>query len=187
MLRHIAFLRAINVGGHNVTMAELRGLFESLSLKEVETFIASGNVIFKSRSGDLTALQRKIESQLLRSLGYEVKAFLRTVPEVAAIARYKPFNESQLKFAAALNVAFLTEPMGDESKKAVMAMKSEIDDFHVRGREVYWLCKTKQSDSKFSNTRFEKILNARATWRNVNTVVRLAAKYDFYETYDARG
>ena len=57
-----------------------------------------------------------------------------------------------------------------------MALKTEIDDFHVHGREVYWLCKTKQSDSKFSNTRFEKILNARATWRNINTVVRLAAK-----------
>ena len=73
MPRLIAFLRAINVGGHNVTMAELRGLFESLSLKEVETFIASGNVIFSSPSGDIRALQRKIEKQLLRSLGYEVK------------------------------------------------------------------------------------------------------------------
>ena len=96
MPRLIAFLRAINVGGHNVTMAELRGLFEGLSFMEVETFIASGNVIFKSRSADITTLQRKIESRLLRSLGYEVKTFLRTVPEVAAIARYKPFNVSEL-------------------------------------------------------------------------------------------
>ena len=177
MLRLIAFLRAINVGGHNVTMAELRGLFESLSFKEVETFIASGNVIFASRSRDVRALQQKIENQLVRSLGYEVKAFLRTVPEVAAIARYKPFNESQLSSAAALNVAFLADPLCAEAEKALMALRTEIDDFHVHGREVYWLCKTKQSDSKFSNTRFEKMLNARATWRNVNTVVRLAAKY----------
>ena len=50
MPRFIAFLRAINVGGHNVTMKELRGLFEALGLKSVETFIASGNVIFESRS-----------------------------------------------------------------------------------------------------------------------------------------
>jgi uncharacterized protein (DUF1697 family) len=177
MPRLIAFLRAINVGGHNVAMAELRGIFESLSFKEVETFIASGNVIFTSRSGDIPALQRKIESQLLRSLGYEVKTFLRTVPEVAAIARYKPFDESKLKSATALNVAFLAEPVKAEAARALLALKTEIDDFHVHGREVYWLCKTKQSDSKFSNTRFEKMLNARATWRNVNTVRRLAAKY----------
>lgn len=177
MLRLIAFLRAINVGGHNVTMAELRGLFESLALKEVETFIASGNVIFASRSEDIRALQQKIENQLLRSLGYEVKAFLRTVLEVAAIAEYKPFNQSQLSAAAALNVAFLADPVNAEAEKSVMALTTAIDDFHVHGREVYWLCKTKQSDSKFSNTRFEKIVNARATWRNMNTVVRLAAKY----------
>lgn len=177
MPRLIAFLRAINVGGHNVTMAELRGLFENLALKEVETFIASGNVIFTPRSRDIRALQQKIENQLLRSLGYEVKAFLRTVPEVAAIAQYRPFNEAQPSYSIALNVAFLADPLGADAEKSLMALKSEIDDFHVHGREVYWLCKTKQSDSKFSNTRFEKIVNARATWRNVNTVNRLAAKY----------
>ena len=177
MLRLIGFLRAINVGGHNVTMAELRGLFESLSFKEVETFIASGNVIFSSPSGEIGALQQKIEKQLLLSLGYEVKAFLRTVSEVAAIARHKPFNEAQLSSATALNVAFLADPLGTEAGKSVMALRTEIDDFHVHKREVYWLCKTKRSDSKFSNTRFEKLLSARATWRNMNTVVRLAAKY----------
>lgn len=177
MPKLIAFLRAINVGGHNVAMAELRGLFERLSFKEVETFIASGNVIFASRSGDIGALQEKIEGQLRRSLGYEVKAFLRTIPEVAAIAEYRPFHESQLRSAAALNVAFLADPLSVEAEKSVMALKTEIDDFHVHGREVYWLCKTKQSDSKFSYVRFEKVLSARATWRNMNTVRRLAAKY----------
>lgn len=177
MLRLIAFLRAINVGGHNVTMAELRALFESLALQQVETFIASGNVIFISRSKNIRALEQKIEKQLLQSLGYEVKAFLRTVPEVAAIAGYKLFNKSQLSSAAALNVAFLADPVNAEAEKSVMALTTAIDDFHVHGREVYWLSKAKQSDSKFSNTRFEKILNARATWRNVNTVRRLAVKY----------
>jgi uncharacterized protein (DUF1697 family) len=177
MPRLIAFLRAINVGGRNVTMAELRGVFEALGLKEVETFIASGNVIFASASKDIEALQRKIESQLLRSLGYEVKAFLRTVSEVAAIARYKPFNESQLKSATALNVAFLAGPLDAAAEKSLLALRTEIDDFHVQGREVYWLCKVRQSDSKFSNTRFEKMLNTRATWRNINTVARLTARY----------
>jgi uncharacterized protein (DUF1697 family) len=176
MFKLIAFLRAINVGGHTVTMAELRGLFEGLAFMKVETFIASGNVIFKSRSADITTLQPKIESRLLRSLGYEVKTFLRTVPEVAAIARYKPFNVSELSSAAALYVGFVADPLGAEARKSLMSLTTEIDDFRVRGREVYWLCKTKQSDSTFSNTRFEKLLKARATWRNMNTVVRLSTK-----------
>lgn len=177
MPKFIAFLRAINVGGHTVTMQELRRTFESLSLEEVETFIASGNVIFASHSRDIKALQKKIENQLLRSLGYEVKTFLRTFPEVGVIAQYEPFNSSQLSSAAALNVAFLADPLTSEAEKSVMALKTAIDDFQVHGREVYWLCKTKQSDSKFSYARFEKLLNTRATWRNVNTVRRLAAKY----------
>ncbi|HEV2842908.1 MAG TPA: DUF1697 domain-containing protein [Chthoniobacterales bacterium] len=177
MPKLVAFLRAINVGGHTVTMEELRGIFERLSFKEVETFIASGNVIFASPSKDVGALQKKIEGRLLRSLGYEVKTFLRTIPEVAAIAHSKPFKESQLRSAAALNVAFLADPVSAEAGKALMALKTEVDDFHAQGREVYWLCKTKQSDSKFSYARFEKMLNVRATWRNINTVRRLAVKY----------
>lgn len=160
-----------------MTMEKLRKQFEALGCQEVETFIASGNVIFTSPSEKISVLEHRIEGQLHQALGYEVKVFIRTESEVAALARSKPFTESQLKSAAALNVAFLSEPIGGEREKAVMAMKSEIDEFHVHGREVYWLCQTKQSDSKFSNSRFEKALNARATWRNVNTVTRLAAKY----------
>jgi hypothetical protein len=58
-----------------------------------------------------------------------------------------------------------------------MALKTEIDDFHVHGREVYWLCKKRQGESTFSNLRFEKFVKARTTFRGVNTIARLAAKY----------
>ena len=175
--RYIAFLRAINVGGRNVTMNELRSLFVDLGFKEVESFIASGNLIFQSNSSSLTTLQEKIEARLLSALGYEVKTFLRTVPEVIAIARYEAFKPAQMKTAAALNVAFLADPLKKPAATSIMALRTELDDFHVNGREVYWLCRTRQSDSAFSNVRFEKLLNTRATWRNVNTVVRLAKKY----------
>lgn len=173
----IAFLRAINVGGHTVTMEELRGLFEEVGCKRVETFIASGNVIFASSSRDLGALEARIEDHLRRSLRHEVKTFIRTVSEVATIARYRPFSASQLESAVALNVAFLAEPLGAQARKSLMALKTEIDDFHVHGREVYWLCKKKQSESTFSNARFEKTLKVRATFRGVITIKKLAAKY----------
>ena len=175
--RLFAFLRAINVGGRNVAMAELRRVFEDLGLKEVETFIASGNVVFNSDGTDLRALELLLEDRLRWSLGYEVSTFIRTEEELAAIAKYEPFRKSHLKDAEALNVGFLVEPPGPATKKLIMAFKSQIDDFHVCGREVYWLAQTKQSDSKFNNVRFEKMLNARATWRGINTVRRLAAKY----------
>lgn len=175
--RLFAFLRAINVGGRNVAMTELRRVFESLGLKEVETFIASGNVVFNSDASDLRRLELAIEDRLREALGYEVDTFLRTGEELAALVKYEPFRKSQLEAAAALNVGFLVEPPGVATKKLIAGFKSEIDDFNVRGREVYWLSQGRQSDSKFSNARFEKTLNTRATWRGINTIRRLAAKY----------
>ena len=84
------------------------GCSKRWALKDVETFIASGNVIFAAPRGDTAVLQRKLEAHLHKSLGYEVKVFIRTAPEIAAIAQYKPFKEAQLRSAQALNVAFLS-------------------------------------------------------------------------------
>jgi uncharacterized protein (DUF1697 family) len=72
MPRYVAFLRAINVGGHIVKMDALRRHFASLGFDDVETFIASGNVIFQSRSTAAAALERRIEACLEERLGYEV-------------------------------------------------------------------------------------------------------------------
>jgi uncharacterized protein (DUF1697 family) len=177
MPRLFAFLRAINVGGHTVGMQNLRELFEDLGFKGVETFIASGNVIFVSQSTNAGALQKKIESHLLKSLGYEVSTFIRTEAEVAAIARYQPFTESAVQSAATFCVAFLAEPLDAAAKKTVMSLRSDVDDFHINGRELYWLSKNRQGESAFSNARLEKVLKIRATFRGTKTVVRLAAKY----------
>lgn len=170
-------LRAINVGGRNIAMAELRRVFEAHGLEAVETFIASGNVVFHSDASDLRSLELALEDRLRASVGYEVTTFIRTEKELAAIAKYKPFKKSPLRDATALNVGFLTEAPSSAQRKLIIAFKSPADDFEVRGREVYWLSQAKQSESKFNNARFEKALGTRATWRGINTVRRLAAKY----------
>ena len=160
-----------------MTMEKLRGLFGALGFKDVETFIASGNVIFAANSKDAGALERKIEDYLRKSLGYEVKTFLRTDSELAAIAKYAPFKTQELQSAGAFCVGLMAEPLTAGATKSLMALRNEIDNFHVQGREVYWLCKLKQSDPKFSNVLFEKTLKVAVTFRGINTVARLAAKY----------
>jgi uncharacterized protein (DUF1697 family) len=177
MPRYFAFLRAINVGGHNVKMDDLRELFEAMEFTNVETFIASGNVIFHARARNGTALERKIEKHLSASLGYEVATFLRTDNELMEIARYKPFSDSDRESATALNIGFVNAPLSGEVEKALMALVTEIDQFHVHNREIYWLTRMKQSDSTFSNAVFERLLKGKATFRSVNTVQRLADKY----------
>lgn len=178
MPRYIAFLRAINVGGHNtVKMDFLRQLFESLGFSNVETFIASGNIVFETTSKNAQALERKIEKGLREALGYEVATFIRTGTELAAIANYKPFSQSDLDGAAALNIAFLADVLDDKSSQKLMALRTDIDDFNVHGREVYWLCRKKQSGSKISNSVLEKALGRKTTLRGANTVKKMAAKY----------
>ncbi len=177
MQKYIAFLRAINVGGRTVKMDRLRELFESFGFSNVETFIASGNVIFESKSKDTSKLEKMIESKLKEVLGFEVATFIRIDSELGKIAEYKPFKQSQLDSAAALNVAFLSDPLDVKSKKLVMGLKTDIDDFHVHGREVYWMCLKKQSKSKFSNNLFEKTLGMKSTLRGIKTVKKMADKY----------
>ena len=178
MPRFVAFLRAINVGGHTVKMEDLRALFEAMGFSKVETFIASGNVIFDSKARDMAALERRIEAHLQESLGYEVKTFVRSDAEIAAIARYQPFKEALMKSAMALNVAFLVEPLSAQAQQTLLSrFRTEIDDFHVHGREIYWLCRKKQSESEFSNAVLEKALKLRATFRGMNSIAKLAAKY----------
>ena len=177
MPKFIAFLRAINVGGHNVKMETLIALFIELGLTNVETFIASGNVIFESKTRNVKTLETNIANHLHKSLGYEVATFIRTVAEVHAVAVYKPFSEVEMTAAAALNVGFLSEPLSAEATKILMTYRNDMDDLHVHDREVYWLCRMKQTDSPFAKKGFEKIVKTRATFRGVNTVRKLAAKY----------
>jgi uncharacterized protein (DUF1697 family) len=177
MSRYFAFLRAINVGGHTVKMDALRHIFESLGFTSVETFIASGNVIFEAGQQDPAALEKAIETRLHEALGYEVATFIRTAAELAAIASYQPFPQSDLDEAPTLNIAFLADPLDPASIQKLMTWRTEIDDFHVHRREIYWLCLKKQSESTFSNAVLEKALGRKATLRGVGTVKKMAEKF----------
>ena len=176
MPRHVAFLRAINVGGHTVKMSDLRALFEALGLRHVETFIASGNVLFDSAARDARALEERIERHLKDSLGYAVATFLRTPAEVAAAAAYRPFGDDAVGDGQALMVGFLKAPPSPETARRVAALRTETDDFHLHGRELYWLARSGVGASSVGGALLEKTLGAPATFRNATTVRKLALK-----------
>jgi len=173
MTRYIAFLRAINVGGHVVKMEVLRELFSALKLSNVETFIASGNVIFETKAVPDPKLELKIEKHLEASLGYPVGTFVRSIEEIRAISVYKPFPRD----GHVLNVGFVRSDLQPHHIENVKGFCTEVDDFHVSGREVYWLCQVSQADTKFAAKKFEKAIEGAVTFRSMKTVVRLAAKY----------
>jgi uncharacterized protein (DUF1697 family) len=166
------------VGGHNVKMTELRAHFEALGFSNVETFIASGNVIFESPVEDVHELERSIERHLRDPLGYDVATFIRSTSELAAIAKYRPFPAQDLAGEGSLYIAFLSKAPSKEAQEALMAFRTGTDDFQVHGREIYWLCRTRMSESAFSGALLEKAIKMPATIRNSTTVNKLAAKYD---------
>lgn len=177
MPRLIAFLRAINAGGHTVKMETLRQIFVSLGFSGVETYIASGNVMLESDAQDLEALEKVIEDRLREELGYEVATFIRTDKELGKIASYQPFQPTDKDGDVSLNIAFLYEPLDVPTKQKLMALNTDTDEFHIHGREIYWLRRKKQGTFVYSTVPLEKTLSQPFTVRGIGTVKKLAAKY----------
>lgn len=156
-------------------MDRLKGIFESLGLGDVETFIASGNVIFQSRSARTAVLERKIEEALRKSLGFEVATIVRSTSELSAIVGLEPFPGSA-RPTSTLYVGLLRSAPDDEARQRVLALRTSTDECRVEGRELYWLCHTKSMNSIVSMGRLEKVVAMPATFRNISTLRKLAEK-----------
>ena len=76
-------------------------------------------------------------------------------------------------------MGFLAEPLSTAALGALMSLRSATDDFHVNGREIYWVSTLGQSDSKISNVLLERTLKTSTTFRGINTIHRLTAKHAF--------
>lgn len=176
-MRYAALLRAINVGGRTVKMSELCTLFESAKLSNVRSVIASGNVLFESRSADAAALEATIEARLRKALGYDVETFLRTPEELDAIVAHDPFDPADpLLDTHRLHVVFTRDTIGKARRDALVALRTDYDDLFVRGREVYWRTRGRSSDSAITPATFARALGGPGTARNVTTVRKLAEK-----------
>lgn len=173
-VKYVAFLRAINVGGHVVKMDHLRKLFEKMGFTSVETFIASGNVIFDSSSSDASALETRIARDLKKALGYEVETFIRSCAEVAAIAVHEPFGD--VPKDCKLHVCFLKTTADKATREKLIALRTKDDDFAAHKRELYWKTRGSFGQSPAA-VPFGKIAGTIGTMRNVTTVRKLAAKY----------
>lgn len=175
MQRHVAFLRAINVGGHIVKMDRLRALFESAGLARVSTFIASGNVLFESRKTP-AVLERLIEDTLETALGYEVITMLRSPDEVDAVVAHVERQGLDPAAGGGLYVGFLKQAPPAAAARKIAAMSNDTDTLVVHGRELYWRCAGRFSDSTVNGLALGRALGVAMTTRNITTVRKLAAR-----------
>jgi uncharacterized protein (DUF1697 family) len=164
---YAALLRGINLGSRNkIAMADLRALFERVGAEDVATYVQSGNVVFASAEPQ-AGLARTIERRIAADLGLEIAVQLRTRAQLAKAVRENPYAGHEL---AALHVTFLAERPERGRVRALDPSRSEPDEFHVAGREVYLYCPNGYGVSKLSNAWFEKQLDVAATTRNWRTV-----------------
>ena len=173
MTRYVAFLRAINVGGHTVKMDRLRSLFEAMAFANVATFIASGNVLFDSGARKTELVERRIEQHLGQALGYGVATFVRALPDLAPLVAAHPFGDFEAK-GHGLYVGFLKGALSAEQARLVLTHQTPVDEFHVGARELYWLRHGNFSDSAVSVKSLERATGAPFTFRKVTTVRTLA-------------
>ena len=110
-MTYIALLRGISVGGHNVKMDLLRGLFEDLGFDRMRSYIQTGNVFFESSEHDTRVLRTAIERHLRTALGYEVATCMRTVEDVEQLLVRDPFIGIPVTPDRRLAVTFLAEPV----------------------------------------------------------------------------
>lgn len=177
MSKQVAFLRAINVGGRRIKMDELNAIFKNAGLKDVQTFLASGNVIFDINIEDAPLLEEKLEQSIFEHFGFESHVMIRSIADLKAIQLYEAFRDDDIEQAVAYNVAFLKKEISGEAQKRLMALQNEVDRFHVHEREIYWLCVVKQSESKFSNVVLERTIKAPSTFRGISTINKLLNKF----------
>ena len=170
---YAALLRGINLGSRNkISMADLRGLFEELDAEGVQTYVQSGNVVFRSKR-TAAELERAIEREIESALSLDVTVLVRTKAQLGKIVRDNPFLDRP-NSEKALHVTFLAEKPPAARVRKLDPAGFEPDTFEVSGREVYLHFPNGYGRSKLSNAYFEKALDVRATTRNWRTVTALA-------------
>ena len=168
--RWVAFLRAINVGGHRVTSDQLIEIFEATGHAEVSTFLASGNVLFSAERPE----PEPVESALFDTFGYEVPVILRSQAQVVAIAEAQPFSSVELAPTSANTQIMLRRSVDVQPSIDQLDVPDEDLLRYFEG-DVFWLPRAGISDSKLNIKGLEGTLGE-FTIRTVRTLVRLSAR-----------
>jgi uncharacterized protein (DUF1697 family) len=164
MTRYIALLRAINVGGTGkLPMSDLRAICEEAGFAHVQTYIASGNVLFESKAA-ASKVKAELEARLHAHAGKQVDVVLRTAAEISAVLKANPFPKGEAKHTCAI---FLDKPPPSNALARVAGQQDE--EIRLGKREIFVHYPSGMGRSKL------RIPAAKAgTARNMNTVAKLA-------------
>ncbi|MEF3302906.1 DUF1697 domain-containing protein [Paenibacillus sp. GYB003] len=173
---YVALLRGINVNGQKlIKMDRLKAIFESMRVERVRTYIQSGNVVFAGAPESTERWRSAIESKLKEELGYDVDVVVRTKEELNETIGGNPFGGAEGETEGSIYVSFLSAEPTEDAANVLASCQSDVDEYRLKGREVYVRCRGQYGKSLFSNNFLEKKLGVVATTRNWQTVNKLAA------------
>ncbi len=176
-MKYVAFLRAINVGGHNkIKMDELKSLFISLGYKNVQTVIQSGNVIFETPEKSIKSITDKIEKKLKEFMKKEISVFVRKSSELEKIVTGNPFGKTKADDKIKTYVFFLYEEPPVKIEIPFKSAAGDVNVFKKIGSQVFIIVKKIPGKASSPNDLIEKTFGVPATARNWNVVCKIVDK-----------
>ena len=174
MTAYVSLFRGINVGGnHQARMADLKAVHESLGLRDVVTYIQSGNVVFHSAEADAPQLQRQIEAAFEHQFGFHSDVIVRTLDEFNEVVAKNPFQGQQDKESKWVVVMFLAARPDDTAQDTLHKAYDGSEEIFIIGQDMYIYYPNGMGRSKLSGSFIEKKLKTAGTARNWNTMLRL--------------
>jgi uncharacterized protein (DUF1697 family) len=172
MKTYIALFRGINVGGKNVLpMKELAALLEDLGAQGAQTYIQSGNAVFRSKEGDAARLSSRISAEIKKRRGFEPHVLLLERADLERAVQANPFPEAEAD-PAALHVGFLAAIPERPDLGKLEGLKKDRERFHLAGQVFYLHAPEGVGRSKLAASA-EKLLGVPMTDRNWRTVCKL--------------
>ena len=172
----MALLRGINVGGANlIPMTALRASFETLGLLDVTSFIASGNVLFRSKATDARTLTSRIEQALSKEFGYTATVVLRSHAQMKTVVRRAPDGFGESPHLHRYDVVFVKEPLVPRMVVATISTRDGVDTAAAGSSVIYF----SRLIARASQSHLPKLVSMpvykQLTIRNWNTTTKLLA------------
>jgi uncharacterized protein (DUF1697 family) len=169
MPTYISLLRAINVSGQKkILMADLKGIYEELGFKNVQTYIQSGNVVFEYNEIVPSKLQKMIFEKIKNHFGFEVPNLILTASEIKKALNNNPYPTIEKPY-----FTFLSENPKQENIELLNSFSFDNEYFELKDKVIYTHFSNGAGRAKMTLNFFEKKLKISATTRNLRTTVKL--------------
>ena len=176
MKTYISILRGINVSGRRmIKMDALRQLYADMNCRQVQSYIQSGNIVFKHQKGKPQDLEKEITKNISEVFKLDVPVLVIEYETLEQIIESNPFLKDNAKNTAYLHVTFLSSKPGKEHIENLKEINCPPDDFHVSDKAVYLYCPNGYSNCKLTNNFIENKLKVTATTRNWKTTLELCS------------